>query len=117
MTVKSLLICLALICGLLLTYSTANERYSSKYDDVNVDEVLANPRLRNQYVSCLVNTSPCVTGAARFLKGNYSFFSFLLPIDASDLEYTAFARLLTLTEFSLYTNHFLYINISHLYCK
>ncbi|EZA59553.1 ObirCsp9 [Ooceraea biroi] len=72
MTGKSVVIGLALICGLLLTYSMAEERYSSKYDDIDIDAILANPRLRNQYVSCMLNTSPCVTAAARFLKEKFA---------------------------------------------
>jgi hypothetical protein len=76
MTGKFIFIHLALICDLLLAYSMANERYPSKYDDIDIDEILANPRLRNQYIGCLVNTSPCVTEAARFVKGNYPFLFF-----------------------------------------
>ncbi|KAH0953280.1 Csp9 [Eciton burchellii] len=71
MTGKFIFIHLALICDLLLAYSMANERYPSKYDDIDIDEILANPRLRNQYIGCLVNTSPCVTEAARFVKDKF----------------------------------------------
>ncbi|KAK2576495.1 hypothetical protein KPH14_005821 [Odynerus spinipes] len=46
----------------------SNEKYSSKYDDVNVEEILNNPRLRNQYVNCAAGSGPCITGEAKFLK-------------------------------------------------
>lgn len=47
-------------------------KYASKYDDIDIGEVLNNPRLRNQYVGCIMSTAPCVTGSARFLKDHFA---------------------------------------------
>ncbi|KAL6444087.1 hypothetical protein ACFW04_001794 [Cataglyphis niger] len=63
--------CLIVTCIVLVAYA-ADEKYSNKYDDINVKAVLDNPRSRNQYVGCLMNTSPCITGSARFLKEKFA---------------------------------------------
>ncbi|KAL2728639.1 ejaculatory bulb-specific protein 3 [Vespula squamosa] len=42
--------------------------YTTKYDNINVDEILNSPRLRNQYTDCYLGTAPCVTPEAKFLK-------------------------------------------------
>ncbi|KAL2744577.1 ejaculatory bulb-specific protein 3 [Vespula maculifrons] len=42
--------------------------YTTKYDNINVDEILKTARLRNQYVDCYLGNSPCVTPEAKFLK-------------------------------------------------
>ncbi|XP_012273360.1 ejaculatory bulb-specific protein 3 [Orussus abietinus] len=47
------------------------ELYSDKYDYVNVDEILANDRLRDQYYKCFMDTGPCLTPDAKFFKGNF----------------------------------------------
>lgn len=59
---------------IVLVAHAEEEKYSSKYDHIDVDAVLNNSRLRNQYVKCLLNISPCNTGASLFLKGNFYFF-------------------------------------------
>lgn len=61
------------VTWIVLVVHAEEEKYSSKYDHIDVNAVLANPRLRNQYVRCLINTSPCTTGSSRFLKGNLFF--------------------------------------------
>lgn len=65
--------CLVMTLAVLIAHAE-DEKYSSKYDHIDINEVLANSRLRNQYVRCLINISPCTTGSARFLKGNLHFF-------------------------------------------
>ncbi|EFN64584.1 Putative odorant-binding protein A10 [Camponotus floridanus] len=59
--------CLVATLAVLIAHAE-NEKYSSKYDHIDVNEVLANSHLRNQYVRCLINISPCTMGSARFLK-------------------------------------------------
>ncbi|KAM0728452.1 putative odorant-binding protein A10 [Formica fusca] len=63
--------CLIVTCIVLVAHA-ADEKYSTKYDNIDVDAVLANPRLRNQYVSCVMGTSACITGSARFLKEKFA---------------------------------------------
>ncbi|XP_012273359.1 ejaculatory bulb-specific protein 3-like [Orussus abietinus] len=47
------------------------EFYSEKYDHIDVDEILANPRTRNQYYKCVYGSAPCVTAAAKYLKDKF----------------------------------------------
>ncbi|XP_012542182.1 putative odorant-binding protein A10 [Monomorium pharaonis] len=57
------------IISFALTYVVAQELYSDKYDaDTDVMSVLENEELRNQYVGCIMETSPCVTEDAKFYK-------------------------------------------------
>ncbi|XP_072942433.1 ejaculatory bulb-specific protein 3-like [Epargyreus clarus] len=43
--------------------------YTSKYDGVNLDEILASERLLNGYVNCLLDNGPC-TPDGKELKNN-----------------------------------------------
>lgn len=63
--------CILLITISLFAWSQAKELYSDKYDYVNIDEVLANERLRDQYLNCLMETAPCLTPDAVFFKGKF----------------------------------------------
>ncbi|XP_051154454.1 uncharacterized protein LOC127277396 [Leptopilina boulardi] len=47
------------------------ELYTDKYDHINVDEILANDRIRNQYYRCFLGTAPCFTPDAKFLKEKF----------------------------------------------
>ncbi|KYN27880.1 PREDICTED: ejaculatory bulb-specific protein 3-like [Trachymyrmex cornetzi] len=45
------------------------EFYSSRYDDVNIQEILENEKLRAQYYNCFLGTAPCKTADAKFFAG------------------------------------------------
>lgn len=44
------------------------EKYDTKYDNVDLDEILKNDRLLNNYVNCLLSEGPC-TPDGQELKG------------------------------------------------
>ncbi|KAG8234027.1 hypothetical protein J437_LFUL013195 [Ladona fulva] len=44
-------------------------KYTSKYDNINVDEVLASDRLLSNYFDCLMDRKPC-TAEGSELKGD-----------------------------------------------
>ena len=46
----------------------SEEKYSGKYDYVNVDEILANQRLKDQYYDCFMDLGPCVTADQKFFR-------------------------------------------------
>jgi hypothetical protein len=50
-----------------LTLSAAEEKYTTKYDNVDVDEILKSDRLFTNYFKCLIDTGKC-TPDARELK-------------------------------------------------
>ncbi|XP_030244586.1 ejaculatory bulb-specific protein 3 [Drosophila navojoa] len=54
-----------LLLFLLLSYS--DEKYTTKYDNIDVDEILQSDRLFNNYYKCLIDTGKC-TPEARELK-------------------------------------------------
>ncbi|XP_076765717.1 chemosensory protein 1 [Xylocopa sonorina] len=60
-----------LLATLMIVFAD-EEKYTSKYDYINVDEVLANPKLRNQYFDCFMESGPCSTPDAKFFKGMFA---------------------------------------------
>ncbi|KYQ48779.1 Putative odorant-binding protein A10 [Trachymyrmex zeteki] len=45
------------------------ELYSDRYDDINIQEILANEKLRMQYYNCFLGIAPCRTADAKFFAG------------------------------------------------
>ncbi|CAK9801321.1 Ejaculatory bulb-specific protein 3 [Anthophora quadrimaculata] len=54
-----------------MIFAEEEEKYTSKYDDIDIDAILANPKLRNQYLNCLLETAPCVTADAKYFKEKF----------------------------------------------
>ncbi|EDW92640.1 ejaculatory bulb-specific protein 3 [Drosophila yakuba] len=50
-----------------LAAAASQQQYTSKFDNVNVDEVLNNNRVLNHYLKCLMEKGPC-TPEGRELK-------------------------------------------------
>lgn len=55
-----------LLCAL-VTVAFAAEKYSTKYDDVDVDRILQNGRVLTNYIKCVMEEGPC-TNEGRELK-------------------------------------------------
>nr|QNL14941.1 chemosensory protein 4 [Aulacocentrum confusum] len=55
-----------------LSAIVAQELYSDKYDHINVDEILANSRLRESYLQCYLRSGPCVTADAKFFRDTFA---------------------------------------------
>ncbi|XP_054016456.1 ejaculatory bulb-specific protein 3-like [Hylaeus anthracinus] len=51
-----------------LACSYAEELYPDKYDDIDINNLLNNDRLREQYYNCFVDKGPCITSGATFFK-------------------------------------------------
>ncbi|KAL5290762.1 PebIII family protein [Megaselia abdita] len=61
-----------LVVGLLVlavSFVSADEKYTTKYDGIDLDEVLKSDRLFNNYYKCLMETGKC-TPDGRELKKN-----------------------------------------------
>nr|AKI84389.1 CSP6 [Holotrichia parallela] len=58
---KSLLIISVL--AVVVLSKPADEKYTTKYDTLNLDEILNNDRLRNAYFKCLTNKGACTEDA------------------------------------------------------
>lgn len=44
---------------LLFAYVYADDKYTNKYDNINLDEILENKRLLKNYVNCLLDKGNC----------------------------------------------------------
>ena len=67
---------IAFVSAIVLVSCEDNSKYDSKYDFVDVDSILANPRQRNQYYKCFAGEGPCVTPDAKFFRGKKKRFVF-----------------------------------------
>ncbi|XP_072766205.1 ejaculatory bulb-specific protein 3-like [Anoplolepis gracilipes] len=56
------------IIGIALVCVFAEELYSSQFDDVDINAVFNNPKLRRQYYKCMMDIAPCRTADAKFFK-------------------------------------------------
>lgn len=65
---KLMVFCLVL-SGVCIEWTMADEPaaktngYDTKYDNINLDDLLKNDRLRKNYVKCLLNEGPCTPDA------------------------------------------------------
>lgn len=63
-------------CTVLLLATTlfvavlGQNKYSTRYDNVNVDMILSNQRVLNNYIKCMMDEGPC-TAEGRELKSKY----------------------------------------------
>lgn len=61
------------------------ETYSDKYDYIDVDEILSNPRLADTYYKCFMDLGPCLTADQKFFRGMqirklFYFFNYYISI-------------------------------------
>jgi hypothetical protein len=64
---KYSLIVLVAVLGVVLG---ADEKYTTKYDNINLDEILNNERLYSKYVECLKTGEKC-TPDGKLLRGKF----------------------------------------------
>ncbi|EDW09278.1 ejaculatory bulb-specific protein 3 [Drosophila mojavensis] len=64
---KASLVILLLGVFAALALARPEKKYTNKFDNVNVDEVLSNNRILNAYIKCLMESGPC-TAEGRELK-------------------------------------------------
>ena len=57
---------------------TRDEKYTTKYDNINLDEILASDRLIDNYYKCIMEQGKCTPDGAE-LKGEYGALWHLLP--------------------------------------
>lgn len=52
-----------ILIGLAAGDESKKDGYETKYDNIDLDELLKNDRLRKNYVKCLLNEGPCTPDA------------------------------------------------------
>lgn len=68
---QAIVICLAVLFGFVAC--RPGDTYETKYDNVDVDEILHSERLLNNYFNCLMTGEAC-TPDGREMKGELNFF-------------------------------------------
>ncbi|XP_032519918.1 ejaculatory bulb-specific protein 3-like [Danaus plexippus] len=51
--------CVIIIGLALIGVCTSEDKYTDRYDDINVDEILSNKRLFTSYIKCLMDQGRC----------------------------------------------------------
>lgn len=83
---------LTIVAVVLACAFAEQELYSSRYDDVDLDGILTNEKLRLQYYNCFMDRAPCKTADAKFFKGIsmhetlYTYFSSLSFFDQFKID-------------------------------
>lgn len=52
----------------------AQNRYTNKYDNVDVDRILSNQRILTNYLKCLMDEGPCTNEGKELKSKCYSLF-------------------------------------------
>ncbi|CAK9811167.1 Ejaculatory bulb-specific protein 3 [Anthophora plagiata] len=65
---RSMFLIFMLFAIFAIMFAEEEEKYTSKYDDIDIDAILANTKLRNQYLNCFLETGPCATADAKYFK-------------------------------------------------
>lgn len=74
---KVSIVCLVLMAAIVLVAARPDESsYTSKFDNINVDEILHSERLLNNYFKCLMDEGRC-TAEGNELKRTYIIKSYL----------------------------------------
>ena len=58
---------IAFVVVITIAASNAAEKYTNRFDNVDVDQILNNDRILNNYIKCLLEKGPC-TQEGRELK-------------------------------------------------
>ncbi|KAJ8983042.1 hypothetical protein NQ317_013247 [Molorchus minor] len=58
---------IALLCTF-LAFTLASGQYTTKYDNIDLDQILKNDRLLNNYVDCLLEKNKCTKDGAELKK-------------------------------------------------
>lgn len=58
--------CLSIISFLGLYVVVFGQKYNSRFDDIDVDAILANKRVLNNYIKCILYEGPCTSEGREF---------------------------------------------------
>lgn len=72
----------ALLCLVFVESIIAATTYSDKYDKIDLDAIIRNDRLFNNYVNCLLDKGPCRSDGIQLKSEFYIFFYFSEYINA-----------------------------------
>lgn len=64
--------CLLVLVVFVVALALAEEKYTNRFDGIDIDKILNSDRLLNNYHKCLMDRGPC-TPAGTELKSKYHF--------------------------------------------
>ena len=90
-------------CWIVLVASALAQerRYSTKYDNIDIDTVVKNERLVTSYVGCLLDKRPCTPDAAE-LKSTFIFNVFILLLLKFILLYRSYSFIFSFMSIFIY---------------
>ncbi|CAH1364350.1 unnamed protein product [Tenebrio molitor] len=62
------LISAVIFCAFAVAALAAENKYTNKYDNVDVDKILNNDRVLTNYIKCLMDEGPCTSEGREFQK-------------------------------------------------
>lgn len=68
-------ILLVLMLGTTLLVRAEDTTYTTKYDNIDIEAILQNDRLLNNYVGCLLDQNPCTPDGAELRSMSQYLFS------------------------------------------
>lgn len=74
----------------LLALALAEEKYTSKWDNIDLDQILKNDRLLNNYIDCVLEKGSCTPDGSE-LKSNEKFIYFIILLDCFFICFRGFA--------------------------
>lgn len=54
------------VCFLVVIVVVFGQTYNSRFDDINVDEILQNKRVLKNYIKCMLDEGPCTAEGREF---------------------------------------------------
>lgn len=66
------------LCFATISADEVTEKYTTKYDNINLDDLLKNDRLRRNYVACLLNEGPCTPDAQELKSNTVNYYVFVM---------------------------------------
>ncbi|CAH0550932.1 unnamed protein product [Brassicogethes aeneus] len=60
--------CLLLVALFCLAFSKPQDKYTTKYDNIDLDEILKSDRLLRNYINCLMETGKCTPDGLELKK-------------------------------------------------
>lgn len=61
----------------LVALALAEEKYTTKWDNIDLDQILKNDRLLNKYIDCVLDRGSCTPDGSE-LKSIYLFIYFIV---------------------------------------
>lgn len=69
---KNLIVLVLILLSVGFGIINAEEKYTTKYDNINIEDVIENERLLKNYVDCLLGRGPCTPDGFE-LKSKFPF--------------------------------------------